>query len=137
MMDRSGVVTHVDGHESTRDILQDVLRDVTNIMRAEVRLARAEVKDEARSAGKAAGMFGAAAVCGMLTAASLTACLIAGLALIMPGWLAALLAALLLACLGGAFYARARRKLKQTPAPLSETKQRVRSDYEWVKQQIK
>ena len=137
MMGRSGVIIHSDGHESTRDILQDVWRGVTNVMRAEERLARAELKDDMRAAGKAAGMFGAAAVCGLLTAASLTACLIAGLALIMPVWLAALVAALFLACMGGAFYAGGRGKLKQTPPPLSETRQKVRSDYEWVKQQIK
>lgn len=137
MIDRSGVVTHTNGIESTRDILQDVLSDVTNIVRAEVRLARAELKDDMRSAGRAGGMLGAAAICGLLTAGSLTTCVIAGLALVMPVWLAALLTALFLACIGGALYAGGRGRLKETRAPLSETKQRVRSDYEWVKQQIK
>jgi uncharacterized membrane protein YqjE len=136
-MDRSGVVTHTNGNESTRDILQDVLRDVTNIMRAEVRLARAEIKDEVRAAGKSAGMFGGAAIFGLMAAGSLTACIIALLALVLPVWLAALVATVFLGCVGAVCYAAGRARLKQTPAPLSETKQQVRSDYEWVKQQIK
>jgi Putative Actinobacterial Holin-X, holin superfamily III len=137
MAERSGVLTHTDGNESTRAILQDVLRDVANILHAEVRLARAEVKEDLRTAGRAGGLFGAAALCGVLAAASLTACLIAGLSLIMPIWLAALLAALFLACMSAAFYAGGRDRTKQMKPPFEETKQKVRSDYQWVKQQMK
>jgi hypothetical protein len=137
MGDRSDVIAHTDGNESTRAILEDVLRDVTNIMRVEVRLARAEVKDDLRAAGRAAGMFGGAAVCALLVAGSLTTCVIAGLALIMPVWLAALLVAVILACMGGAFYAGGRSSMRQSKPALEETRQQVRSDYQWAKQQIK
>jgi hypothetical protein len=119
MGDRSGVIAHTDGNESTRAILEDVLRDVTNIMRAEVRLARAEIKDDLRTAGRAAGMFGAA------------------LSLVLAVWLAALITAVILACIGGALYATGRNRMRQAPPPLEETRQRVRSDYQWAKQQIK
>lgn len=137
MGDRSGVVAHTDGNESTRAILEDVLRDVTNIVRAEVRLARAEIKDDLRAAGRAAGMFGAAAICGLFAGGSIIACVIAALALALPVWLAALITAVILACIGGALYATGRNRMRQATPPLSETRQRVRSDYQWAKQQIK
>ena len=137
MVDRSGVIAHTNGNESTRAILEDVLRDVTNIMRAEVRLARAEIKDDLRAAGRAAGMFGAAAVCGLLAAGAIAACVIAALSLVLPVWLAALITAVLLACMGGALYATGRNRMRQATPPLEETRQRVRSDYQWAKQQIK
>lgn len=137
MGDRSGVIAHTDGNESTRAILEDVLRDVTNIMRAEVRLARVEIKEDLRAAGRAAGMFGAAAICGLLAAGSVTACVIAALSLVLPVWLAALITAVLLACMAGALYATGRSRMRQATPPLEETRQRVRSDYQWAKQQIK
>lgn len=137
MGDRSGVMAHTDGNESTRAIFEDVLRDAANMVRAEVRLARAEVKDDFRAAGRAAGMFGAAAVCGLLAAGSAAACVIAALSLVLPVWLAALLTAVLLACIGGAFYASGRGRIRQAGPPLDETRHRVRSDYQWAKQQIK
>ena len=126
MNDRSGVMTHAEENESTRAILENVLQDVTNILRAEVRLARAEVKDDLGAARDAAGLFGAAALCGALCAASLTACLIAGLSLIMPVWLAAVLAAVILVCMGGAFYAGGRSRLSRAKAPLEKTREQVR-----------
>lgn len=137
MADQNRVLTHMGENASLRAVLEDVLRDVTNIMHAEVRLARAEIKDDLRNTGKAAGMFGAAGLCGLLCAASLVACLISGFALIMPVWLAALLAALFLACMGGAFYGGGRARMRDAKPPLEETRQGLRRDTEWVKQQIR
>lgn len=119
-----------------RSIVEDVLRDVTNIMRAEVRLARTEVKDDLRATGRAASMFGAAAICGLLAAACLAACVIAAISLALPVWLASLITACILACAGGALYRNGRGRMRQA-TPLEETRHRMRSDYRWVKQQIR
>lgn len=56
-------------HEETRtigEILGDVSRDVTTLMRQEVELAKAEAKQSASKAGKGAGMFAGAGVAGLL-----------------------------------------------------------------------
>lgn len=137
MGDRSGVTAHTEENESTHAMLENVLQDVTNILHAEVRLARAEVKDDVRTAGKAAGLFGVAGLCGALAAASLTAGLIAGLALMMPVWLAAVLAAVFLAGGCGAFYAWAHARMGRAKPPLQETKNRIRSDYQCLKRQTR
>jgi hypothetical protein len=47
---------------SIGDLLSDVSQDVTLLMRQEVELAKAEIKQSATRAGKGAGMLGAAGV---------------------------------------------------------------------------
>ena len=134
MADRSSAITHGEPNGSTRAILEDVLRDVTNIVRAEVRLARAELKDDLRTARRSAGLFGAAALCGGLAAASLTACAVAALALVMPVWIAAALTAIGLVSIGGGLYAAGRDRLKKAKPALEETQREARSTYQWLKQ---
>jgi uncharacterized membrane protein YqjE len=130
-------MVHNPENESTRSILQDVMNDVSNIMRAEVRLARAEIREDLQAVTRTATMLGGAAVSGLLAAGALTACVIAALALVMPVWLAALIVGVFLALVAGGFFAGGRARMKQIKPPLQETKEQVRGDYEWVKQQIK
>src|SRR4051812_27193306 len=99
------------GQRSTSEIMQDVVRDLGEIVQGEMRLARAELVESARQAGKAGGMFGGAAVCGLLAGGCLAGCIVAGLALVMPVWLAALLTSVLFLCIAGAMYAGGRAKL--------------------------
>lgn len=53
---------------SLGDLLAEVSSDVSTLMRQEVELAKAEVRQTAIRAGKGAGMYGAAGVAGLLTA---------------------------------------------------------------------
>ena len=52
---------------SLGDLLSEVTRDVSVLMRQEVELAKAEVKQSATRAGKGAGMLGGAGYAGHLT----------------------------------------------------------------------
>lgn len=52
---------------SLGDLLAEVTRDVSTLMRQEVELAKAEIRQSATNAGKGAGMFAGAAVAGHLT----------------------------------------------------------------------
>ncbi|HEY1340522.1 MAG TPA: phage holin family protein [Bryobacteraceae bacterium] len=139
MADRSAVIHHTDLEEgrSLAAIVQDVLRDLQNMMRAEIRLARAEMAEKAQRAGSAAGLFGAAAVCGLLAAAAFVTTCIAALALVMPVWLAALLMCLFLVMIGGACYAGGRSRWKQTDLAPRQTVDTLKEDVEWAKRQIK
>ena len=49
------------------DLISEVTGDLTTLMRQELELAKAEVKQEATTAGKAAGMLGAAGFAGYMT----------------------------------------------------------------------
>lgn len=52
---------------SLGDLLTEVSRDVSTLMRQEVELAKAELRQSATRAGKGAGMYGGAGVAGWFT----------------------------------------------------------------------
>ena len=127
------MANHTIGERSAGEIMQDVVRDVGEVVRGEVRLAKAEMTETARNAGKAGGFFGGAAVAGLMATASLVLAGIAGLALVMPLWLAALIMGVLLACIGGAAYAGGRSKLKEVHPVPEKTVQTIKDDVQWAK----
>lgn len=49
-----------DGRPSIGELLSDVSQDITTLLRQEVELAKAEIKQSATRAGKGVGMFGGA-----------------------------------------------------------------------------
>jgi hypothetical protein len=53
-----------DGRRSIGELLSDVSQDVTTLLRQEVALAKAEVRQSVSSAGKGVGMFAGAGVAG-------------------------------------------------------------------------
>ena len=59
-----GPSTESDGRRSIGELLSDVSQDVTTLLRQEVALAKAEVKQSVSSAGKGVGMFAGAGVSG-------------------------------------------------------------------------
>ena len=124
---------HIIGERSAGEIMQDVVRDVGEVVRGEVRLARAEMSEKVSKAGKAGGFLGGAAVCGLMAVGSLVAAGIAGLAMIMPVWVAALIMGVLLACIGGAMYAGGRAKLKTIEPVPERTVQTIKDDVQWAK----
>ncbi len=54
-------------HASIGELVGDISQGLSTLMRQEVELAKAEVRDSAKRAGKAAGQFGAAALAGWMT----------------------------------------------------------------------
>ena len=59
-----GSSTESDGRRSIGELLSDVSADVTTLLRQEVALAKAEVRQSVSSAGKGVGMFAGAGVSG-------------------------------------------------------------------------
>lgn len=123
----------INPQRTASELLQDVMHDVSDVVRGEIRLAKAEVSEKTAKAGKAAGMFGAAAVCGLMACAALVAAGIAALALVMPVWLAAAIMAVLLGGAGGAAYAGGRAKLKSVNPVPERTVETIKDDIEWAK----
>jgi hypothetical protein len=81
--------------QSVGELISEVTTDLTTLMRQELELAKAELKQEATSAGKAAGMLGGAGFAGYLAVLFLSVALWAALANGMDeGWAALIVAAL-------------------------------------------
>jgi len=80
---------------SVGDLISEVTTDLTTLMRQELDLAKAEVKQEVTTAGKAAGMLGAAGFAGYMVALFLSLALWWALANGMDeGWAALIVAAI-------------------------------------------
>jgi len=78
---------------SVGELVGEVTQGLTTLMRQELELAKAEVKQEAATAGKAAGMLGGAALAGWMTALFLSIALWWALANGMDeGWAALIVA---------------------------------------------
>ena len=80
---------------SVGELISEVTTDLTTLMRQELDLAKAEVKQEVTTAGKAAGMLGAAGFAGYMVALFLSIALWWALANGMDeGWAALVVAAI-------------------------------------------
>ena len=78
---------------SLGDLLGDVTRDLSTLMRQEVDLAKAELKQSATRAGKGGGMLAGAGVAGHFVLLFLSLALMFGLGALMPlGWAAVIVA---------------------------------------------
>ncbi|GAA1799542.1 phage holin family protein [Actinomadura chokoriensis] len=79
------------GEAGTGELVRQAAQQVSELMRAELRLAVAELKDKGRHAGTGAGMFGGAALVALYGLAVLLAAAVAAIALALPVWAAALI----------------------------------------------
>ena len=79
---------------SLGDLVAEVSRDVSTLMRQEVELAKAEVAQSAKTAGKGAGMYGGAGVAGWFALLFLSVALWWGLGALLDnlGWSAVIVA---------------------------------------------
>ncbi|MBQ0981195.1 MULTISPECIES: phage holin family protein [Micromonospora] len=111
---------------SVGELLGDVTRDMSTLVRKEVELAKAELREEVSQAGKAGGMFGGAGLAGFLAVLFVSYALWWGLSNTMDqGW-AALIVAVLWAAVAGGLFINARTQLKRARAVLPRTKQTAR-----------
>ena len=79
------------GDAGTGELVRQAAQQVAELMRAELRLAVAELKAKGRHAGTGAGMFGGAALVALYGVAVLLAAAVAAIALALPVWAAALI----------------------------------------------
>lgn len=120
--------------EPTVGALVDQLSEQTSrLVRDEIRLATAELQQKGKAAGIGAGLFSGAALFGYLGLATLIACAILALALVVPAWLSALIVAVVLFVVAGIAALMGRKKVQQaTPAQPTRAMDSVKRDVEEV-----
>jgi hypothetical protein len=118
---------------SIGQLISDISADLSRLFRQEVELAKAEVRQEATKAGKAAGMLGGAGFAGYLAVVFLSLAIMFALGAVMPvGW-AALIVAILWAVVGAVLYANGRKKLRTVSAMPRQTVETLKEDAQWLK----
>jgi uncharacterized membrane protein YqjE len=123
---------------STGELVKQLSEQTTTLVRKEIELAKAELTEKGKVAGEGAGMFGAAAVIGLLALATLTAMVIALLDKAMDFWIAALIVAVVYGAIAAVLAVTGRDRVKKgmPPAP-EQTIETVKEDVQWAKSQAK
>jgi len=114
-------------------LMSEIAADVSALMRQEVELAKAEIKQEATKAGKGAGMLGGAAYAGHMVLLFGTLALVFAVgSQIGLGW-----AALIFTCVWGVIAAvlalRGRDQLRRVNPKPERTVQTLKEDAQWAR----
>jgi hypothetical protein len=106
------------GNASVGELLGEVTRDLSTLMRQELALAKAEVKVEATKAAKAGGMFGAAGFAGYMVLLFASIAVWQGLAEVMASGWAALIVTAVWAAAGAVLFVMGRQRMREVnPKP--------------------
>ena len=120
------------------EVASALTRDLSLLIRQELELAKAEMRQKGRIALPGLGMMGAAGIVCLLAAGALTAFVILLLSLFLDEWLAALLTALALAGVAAALALAGKERVEEVGSPLPEqTIETMKEDAEWMKEQAR
>ena len=122
---------------SFSDVFQDILHNVQDIVRSEVRLAKTEIREEVGEAKSAAVMLGGGALTSIFALLFFLLTLVYALALVMPSWTAALVVGAALAVIATLMLITGRRRFKQIHPTPERTVETIKENVEWAKQQVK
>jgi Putative Actinobacterial Holin-X, holin superfamily III len=118
---------------SVGELIGNISNDLSQLFRQEVELAKAEIRQEATKAGKAAGMLGGAGFAGYLAVLFLSLALAWGLGNVMDyGW-AALIVAVIWGIVAAVLYATGRRRLSTVDPMPRRTVDTIKEDAQWLK----
>ena len=118
-------------------ILQEILEHLTEIIRSEFRLARAEVGQDLERVRKASTLLAAGAVFGLYALGFILLSLVYGLASTLPLWLAALIVGVGVSVLAAVFLQIGRKKIKQASLKLDETIGSLEENVTWIKKRAR
>ena len=119
---------------STGELVKELSREVSQLVREEIELAKAEMTQKGKQAGVGAGMLSGAAVLGLAAVGGSMAFLMLVLDSWMPGWLAALIVTVVYAAAAAVLALRGRERISRTAPPVpTQTIESVKEDVQWAK----
>ncbi|MER5961395.1 phage holin family protein [Streptomyces sp. NPDC002057] len=134
----SAVERHSDpdhADEPVGDLVSRASRQLSELVREEMQLARAELAQKGRRFGRGGGLVGGAGLVGVFAAQALIGAAIAALALLVPVWAAALLVAALLAAVAAFMAAAGRKQIAEAGTPVPEqTIDNIKADVAEIKE---
>jgi uncharacterized membrane protein YqjE len=122
-----------DADRSLSSVLSDIVGNVQQIVRAEVRLAKAEVREEAGKAKRGVMLLGAGVVGFMFAGGFLLLAAVYALATVWPAWAAALVVAVGAAAVGGMIVTAGVSNLKSISLAPPRTVSTIQENIEWAK----
>ncbi|WP_405061771.1 phage holin family protein [Kribbella sp. NBC_01505] len=101
-------------------LVSDLTSDMSRLVRDELQLAKAELKDKGKEAGVGIGLFGGAGTIALYGLGALIAAAICGLAVVLPAWLAALIVAVALFAVAAVAALLGKRHVSQATPPIPQ-----------------
>ena len=127
----------MDNGRSIGAVLSDIVGDLQQIVRAEVRLAKAEFREEVTKAKRGAVLLAAGAMVLFAALGLLLLAAVYALATIWAPWIAALAVAIGVALAGGLMLAAGRKQLQAVTLKPEKTVATVRENLQWAKSRTK
>jgi uncharacterized membrane protein YqjE len=108
-------------NQPTAQLVSQLSEQVSTLVRDELTLAKIEMAEKGKKAGKGAGLLGGAGVIALYGLGALFVTIGAALALVMPVWVAALIVTVLLFAAAGVAALIGKKQVKQAlpPEPLA------------------
>ena len=117
------------------ELVKQLTEDVSGLVSTQLELAKVEIKEEITKAGKGAGMLTGGALAAYLAVALLSWAAAWGLAEVMPtGW-AFFFVGVVWAIVAAALVMAGRKQLSDVQPLPPKTKETIKEDIEWAKQQ--
>jgi hypothetical protein len=115
------------------DVVRDIFGNIQDIVRAEVGLAKAELKEEASKVASSFLWLAVGGVAAVLALVFVLWTIVYSLALLLPMWVAALIIAAGLAVVATALLTIGARKIKRVHVVPPRAVERVKESVEWVR----
>jgi len=122
---------------SVSEVFQDILRNLQEMVRSEIRLAKVEIRGEAKQALSSGVWIAAGAIAAMSAWSFLMWALAYALATRMPMWAATLIVALVMSAAAAALIMGGIRRAKRIHPIPERTVESVKENLAWIKQPTK
>jgi uncharacterized membrane protein YqjE len=119
------------------DVFKDIIANVQELIRSEVRLAKAEFREEAGKAMSAATMLIAGAVFGVFALGFLLLTVMFALENVVANWAAALIVGAAVGIAAGVLLLTGKERFAQVSPKPEKTIESVKENVEWMKNQTK
>lgn len=122
---------------SLADVFEDILKNVQEIIRAEVRLARVEIQEEAARAISSVVWVVAGVVTAAFAVAFVLWAITYAIGLVWPMWAASLIVAVLLAIAAAVLLRAGKARFKRVSPTPERTLETMKENVAWVRQSIR
>ncbi|MCO5969021.1 phage holin family protein [Actinoallomurus soli] len=130
--------TSTEHDESTGELVGKATRQLSELVHQELALAKAELTEKGKEAGRGAGLFGGAGTVAFYGGATLVGAAVAALAVALPVWAAALIVGVVLLAIAGLLAAAGRSRMRRATPPVPEqTAESVKTDVHEIKDHLK
>ena len=123
--------------QSLGELFGRVTSDLSALVRQEMQLAKVEIRQEVRTAGKAGGLLGGGAFAGYVALLFISVAIALLLGLVMPNWLAFLIVGALYGIGAAVLLSKGRKEMANVDPVPHQTVETLKEDVQWAKTQAR